>query len=419
MAATNRHTDEPWCNAKQCWRSVDAHFQNGVGSMLLSLWRINVAYTSFMNICIQSPLRVPKMQDRKSLKRSWLSFSGSGRELVSLGFDYKGSQCIRRGKWCTKSNILRLAVGYPNATINWKTQNLEPAIGTGGSGQTSQHPHVDGYRTAFGPPRSSRLHFWTGQEPNQIVSAVRTQTAGGWTGPVANTQNDHSAHRTFYLNGIPGESWDNNQKIVTKISQWRISLPMHIPWRSNERITGSPIGQIHRRGYLPNGVPDDQDVDHDHTQAIIWMTFKEQWLTNTLQNAKSRDAAICICIVQTASQKQKRALIRVSMTTNCEADMFDMDQWHTAHAWCNWPILPPSNSHQWVTWEPMAMTIPGAKGHIIAQTHNKVLLQWRWDWAHSVASSENMSTGISSHDEASPLFWHPGWAHWDASYDSQ
>ena len=28
-----------------------------------------------------------------------------------------------------------------------------------------------------------------------------------------------------------------------------------------------------------------------------------------------------------------------------------MDQWHTAHAWCNWRILPPSNGHQRVTYE--------------------------------------------------------------------
>jgi len=44
-------------------------------------------------------------------------------------------------------------------------------------------------------------------------------------------------------------------------------------------------------------------------------------------------------------QEQKRASIAVSMITYCEAYVLDMDQWHTAHAWSNWRILPPSNGH--------------------------------------------------------------------------
>jgi len=49
---------------KHCWHSVDAHFQNGAGSMLLSLGTIKVAYTSFVNVCNQWPLRLPKTQHK-------------------------------------------------------------------------------------------------------------------------------------------------------------------------------------------------------------------------------------------------------------------------------------------------------------------------------------------------------------------
>jgi len=55
----------------------------------------------------------------------------------------------------------------------------------------------------------------------------------------------------------------------------------------------------------------------------------------------------------------------------CEVYVLDMDQWHTTHARCNWRIQPPSNGHQQVTWEPLAMTMPGAKAYIIAQSHDE------------------------------------------------
>jgi hypothetical protein len=57
---------------------------------------------------------------------------------LSLLVDYTGGQFIRRGKQLTKVNILRLALGYLNMSINRPTQNqnqsLEPA-GLGKSGK--------------------------------------------------------------------------------------------------------------------------------------------------------------------------------------------------------------------------------------------------------------------------------------------
>jgi len=147
------------------WRSVDAHFQNGAGSVSLSLLFINAAYTSFMKVCIQLPLRLPKMQDQKSLTHCWLSFSGWGRERFSLVFDYKCGQYIRKGQRYTNVNILRFTIAYLNATIYRKTWKLEPQIGTDGSSQTWQNPRVHGYRSGFGLLRCSGLGF--GRVSNQ------------------------------------------------------------------------------------------------------------------------------------------------------------------------------------------------------------------------------------------------------------
>jgi len=87
--ATNRHAEVPWSKAKHYWRTVDAHFQNGAGCVPLSLLLVNAAYTSFITVRIQWPLRLPKMPDHKSLTHHWLLFSGWGREGVSLVFLYK------------------------------------------------------------------------------------------------------------------------------------------------------------------------------------------------------------------------------------------------------------------------------------------------------------------------------------------
>jgi len=180
--------DKPSCKDKNRWRSVDAHFQNGAASVFLSLLGWNTANRSFMIVCIQLPSRLLMMQDQKSLTRCWLSFSGWGKERGSLVFSYKGCQFIRKGQWCANVNILRLTVGYLNVTINRKTWNTEPEIGTDGSSQTRQIPRVDGYGCGFGLQRRCGSGFWTVLKPNRIVLLVRTRTTGRLPGPVVNTK---------------------------------------------------------------------------------------------------------------------------------------------------------------------------------------------------------------------------------------
>jgi len=175
-----------------------------------------------MNVYIQLPLILPKVQDQKSLTRRWLSFSGWGRERFSLVSDHKGSQYIRKGQRYTNVNILRLAIGYLIATINRNTRILEPEIGTDGSSQTRHNPRVDGYGSGFGLPRCNRSRFWTGLEPNRTVLAVWTRTAGGLPGPVANTRCTTARNGSLYLPWYCGSSW----------GFWRW---MHIPDLSMDR----------------------------------------------------------------------------------------------------------------------------------------------------------------------------------------
>jgi hypothetical protein len=138
-----------------------------------------------MIVCIQSPSRLLMMQDQKSLTHRSLSCSGWGKERVSLVFSYEGGRFIRKGQRCAKVNILRLTVGYLNASLNRNTRNTEPEIGTNRCSHTRQNPQVDGYRSGFGQPKPCRLGFCTVLEPNWTIFPVWTRTAGRLPGPVA------------------------------------------------------------------------------------------------------------------------------------------------------------------------------------------------------------------------------------------
>jgi len=76
-----------------------------------------------------------------------------GQRPVLTWFDYKGSQYIRKGQRYTNVNILGLAIGYLNATINGNTRIPEPENCSDGSSEIRQNPRVDVYGSVFGPPR--------------------------------------------------------------------------------------------------------------------------------------------------------------------------------------------------------------------------------------------------------------------------
>jgi len=75
-----------------CWRSVDAHFHNGAGSVLISLLSIKAANTLFLSICSLLPPRLPQIHDQESLTLRWRSFSWWGRVGFTFYFVYKGSK---------------------------------------------------------------------------------------------------------------------------------------------------------------------------------------------------------------------------------------------------------------------------------------------------------------------------------------
>jgi len=79
MVVIKHHIYYQRCKTKNRWRSVDAHFQHGVGSVLLSLFAMKAANTMFLTVCNLLPPRLPKIHDHQLLMLRWPSFSGCGR----------------------------------------------------------------------------------------------------------------------------------------------------------------------------------------------------------------------------------------------------------------------------------------------------------------------------------------------------
>ena len=181
------HIDYPRCETSNCWRWVDTHFHDGAGSMSLFVLPIKHANTSVMTICNLWPLRLPKMQDQKSLTLRWCSFPGSGRECLSPSFDHQGGHHIQKRTPRYNLNILQLILGYFNTTMNWTVWNAEQEIGPDGSSQTRRNPGITRYVARSGPPRSCGCGFWTVLQPNRTIFPVRIRTAGGFPWPIAST----------------------------------------------------------------------------------------------------------------------------------------------------------------------------------------------------------------------------------------
>jgi hypothetical protein len=74
------------------WRSVDAHFHDRAGRVLLSVLPIKAARNSFMTDYNLSEVWFPRTDNQKSLTLHWRSFSWWCREGIANCFAYKGSQ---------------------------------------------------------------------------------------------------------------------------------------------------------------------------------------------------------------------------------------------------------------------------------------------------------------------------------------
>jgi hypothetical protein len=77
---------------KNCWKSVDAHFQYGAGRVLLSVLPTKAAKNSIVTDYDLSEVWLPSTHDHKSLTLCWRSFWWWGREGVAIYFAYNGGQ---------------------------------------------------------------------------------------------------------------------------------------------------------------------------------------------------------------------------------------------------------------------------------------------------------------------------------------
>jgi len=87
----------PRSNTRQRWHYIDASFLDGAGSVSLLLLTWKAANTSFMNGCNQSPLGLHKMHSQKSLTLHWRSFSEWDNHRVVYSVAKKGCQYVGYG----------------------------------------------------------------------------------------------------------------------------------------------------------------------------------------------------------------------------------------------------------------------------------------------------------------------------------
>jgi len=190
------------CETRNTWGSIEAHFRNGAGRVLVSHVHIKMANTSFMTVCNLSPISLPKMEDYELLMLPWPTFAGWHRDLVSPFFDYKGGQYIQKKQWCTIVNILQLTVAYLNAIINRPSQHVELEIGANGSSQMWHNLVVTVYGPRFGLARSSGSGGWMGLESNWAILPIWSRIAGVLARPVALTRGkeleDHVMSKQSY-----------------------------------------------------------------------------------------------------------------------------------------------------------------------------------------------------------------------------
>jgi len=192
-----RHLYYPRCETLNRWRSFDAHFEDGAGSVLLLVLPIKEANTSVMTICKQCPLWLPWMQNLISLTICWHSFPGWGREHLATQFDHKDGHYIQKEPLRTIVDISQLTLEYLNATINRTSRKENPQIGPDGFTQTQWNPRLDGYGAGFGPPSSGALGYRTVLQPNCTVCPFQPLPPGGLPGLVADTSPDKCAPTWF------------------------------------------------------------------------------------------------------------------------------------------------------------------------------------------------------------------------------
>jgi len=115
-----------------------------------------------------------------------------------------------------------------------------------------------------------------------------------------------------------------------------------------------------------------REVNQERTEAIIRMTSTEKRSTETLPNAESRDAEICICNVQSGFPRAE------ARSYHGEYDHL-LRSLHVRYGSMIYRPRPMqlacSTTFEWSPashkWEPTAMTMPGAEAHINVQRQDE------------------------------------------------
>jgi len=92
LTTTYRRCDFPVHMTKYRWHSVDAHFHDGAGRVLQSVWPITAANNAFMTDYNISEKWFPRTHDQPSLTLRWRSFSWWGREGIAICFPIKAAK---------------------------------------------------------------------------------------------------------------------------------------------------------------------------------------------------------------------------------------------------------------------------------------------------------------------------------------
>jgi len=86
------HFDYQWWQAKNPWRSLEAHSHEGVWSILLSFFHIKAANTLIIYRNDHIAFELPDLHNQKSLMLCWRSISEWGREREARSFADQASQ---------------------------------------------------------------------------------------------------------------------------------------------------------------------------------------------------------------------------------------------------------------------------------------------------------------------------------------
>jgi len=184
------------------WCFIDAHFQDGVGSVSLSFLAMKAANTLLKTVFNLSHRQITQDTRPPIVAAPWTLIFRIWQGACVYSFWSLRGPIHRNWTVTYKCRYFKINNSISECDDTFETRNAEPEVGTNGSSQTRQDPRVPGYGSGIGLPRVRGSGFWTGLKPNWPVCAVQIRTAGGLPGPFANTISS-----SLHLNEAPGHGF--------------------------------------------------------------------------------------------------------------------------------------------------------------------------------------------------------------------